>query len=79
MEHWHKHKIEVDQLQKFYEDYIKVIRKGEAKLEDCYCIWKYKDSPLIYMHALIDFLNGYKAITEFLPVEEFYFCQPKFK
>ena len=74
---WVKRKIDTNDLQNFYNDYSKLIKSGNTQLDNCYCLWKYKDSPLVYLHNLFDFIDNYKNLSEFMPIEEFYFCQPK--
>jgi hypothetical protein len=72
---WSKHKIEIKDLQKFYTDYMKVIKKGEIDLDHCYCLYKYKDSSILYFNSIFDFLDNYANIIKFMPLQEFYFCQ----
>ena len=60
---WVKRKIEIKDLDKFYNDYLKVIKKGEANLNQCYCVWKYKDESIMYFHSIHDFIMNYKFIT----------------
>ena len=72
---WSKHKIEIKDLPKFYSDYIKIVGKGEADLEHCYCLYKYKDSSILYLNNIFDFLDNYNNIINFMPLQEFYFCQ----
>ena len=74
---WSKHKIEIKDLKKFHQDYLKVIKKGEADLEHCYVIYKYKDNPIIYTYNIFDFIDNYTNIINFLPLSILYFCQPK--
>ena len=72
---WSKHKIEIKDLQKFYTDYMKVIKQGNADLDHCYCLYKYKDSSILYFNSIFDFLDNSANIIKFMPLQEFYFCQ----
>ena len=75
---WIKHKIEVENLNKFYQDYLKILKKNEADLSQCYCIWKYKDESIMYFHSINDFIINYTNIIAFAPIVKFTLYQPKF-
>ena len=58
---WSKHKVEIDKLDQFFNDYKKVILKGDANLEHFYYALTYKDNPII-LHtspALVFFLFSF--------------------
>ena len=75
---WDKHQIEVANLPQFYENFSKLIKTGDNKLEHCYCFWKYKGCPIVHLYSLFEFLDHYPAMMEdpILSIEEFIFCQP---
>ena len=54
---WIKHKVE--DVDKFAADYIQVIRKGEAKLEHMYCVFKLIDNTIPQVFSLFDFIDYY--------------------
>lgn len=54
---WHKFKIELDQLDKFCEEYTKKIKRGDVGLDHCYCVFKFKDTDIPQMMLIFDFLD----------------------
>ena len=69
-----KHKIELKNLDKFYQDYLKVIRKGDADLDHFYCTFKYQDDINIYMLSIFEFIDAYPKIEK-NKIKIFYSCQ----
>ena len=63
---WTKHKVEIKDLDTFCDTYIKIVKKGEAVLEQLYCIFLYNDCDIICMYSIFDFLDLYqqKVITK---------------
>ena len=63
---WNKHKVELTLLNKFCEDYMQVIRRGDASLEHLYCVFKYKESDIPQMMLIFDFIDLYhnKTVTQ---------------
>ena len=61
---WTKHKVELNTLDKFYQDYLKIIHKGEAILEHFYCVFQYKDNINIYLLSIFDFIDNYPQLEK---------------
>jgi hypothetical protein len=76
---WSKHKFEPTDLNKLCSDYLKVIKKGEADLSHCYCVWKYQDDTIMYFNSIYDFVMNYPNIIATAPIIKFYLYQPKYQ
>lgn len=72
---WSKHKVEIDKLDQFFNDYKKVILKGEANLEHLYYALTYKDNPIIYIGSIFDFIDNYPVIKSLGVLHKFYTYQ----
>lgn len=69
-----KHKIELKNFYKFYQDYIKIIRKGEADLDHFYCVFQYQDDKNIHLLSIFDFIDIYPKIEK-TKLKIVYSCQ----
>lgn len=72
---WIKHKVEIDKIDKFVTDYIVVIKNAAANLEHLYCVFQYKDDPIIHMTSIFDFIDKYSIIKSIGTIEKFYSYQ----
>lgn len=70
-----KHKVDINTIDQFYNDYLKVIKKGEANLEFFYCIFQYQDDPNIYMYSIFDFIDSYILTRTTKKISKFYTYQ----
>jgi len=57
---WTKHKIEIKDLDTFYTNYMKIVNKGDAKLEHFYCVFLAQNNDTICMCSIFYFLDLYK-------------------
>lgn len=72
---WSKHKVEIDKLDQLFNDYKKVILKGDADLEHLYYALIYKDNPIIYIGSIFDFIDNYPVIKSLGVLHKFYTYQ----
>lgn len=72
---WSKHKVEIDKLDQLFNDYKKIILKGDADLEHLYYALTYKDNPIIYIGSIFDFIDSYLIIKSLGVLHKFYTYQ----
>ena len=56
---WTKHKIEIKDLDTFYNAYLKIIKSGAVALEHFYCVFICADTNTIHMYPIFNFLDLY--------------------
>lgn len=73
---WIQHKVELDKINQFYQDYLKAIQKGEAELEHFYCVFQFQDDININILSIFDFIDNYQQLKN-TQIKKFYSYQLK--
>lgn len=72
---WDKHQIEVSKLPQFCKEVLQLVKTGNEIVNHCYCFWKTKESDVLFLYPLFDFLDHTSALLE-ESITEFIFYQP---
>lgn len=72
---FHKQLIEVKNLPALRMQLQAEIKAANPMIEKIKCIFGYKETTIVYVYNVFDFLDNYETITNGKPIEKFYIYQ----
>ena len=72
---WNKQLIEINNLPQLRIQLQAKVKDANPSLEKIKCIFGYKETTIVYVYNVFDFLDNYETITNGKPIEKFYIYQ----
>ena len=72
---WNKQLIEINNLPQLRIQLQAKVKDANPNLEKIKCIFGYKETTIVYVYNVFDFLDNYETITNGKTIEKFYIYQ----